>query len=562
MRKSFLLLCLAATIASCTATQPRDVAVISVVGTNDSHGELVAQGDLAGLTTFSGYVAALRDARAADGAVLLVSAGDMWQGTLESNLSEGAAVVEAYNAMGYAAAAIGNHEFDFGPVGSAAIPETTDDDPQGALRRNAGNASFPLLGANLVDAESGQRVSWNNVAASTMTTRAGIDIGIIGLLTSATKSTTIAANVENIDITPLAPAVVAEARQLRAAGADLVIVVAHAGSECTAFDDPYDLSSCDLGGEIMRVASAIPDGLVDHIVAGHRHRGIAHVVNGIAITAGYSNTRAFGRVDFVVDRQTGQVLERTVFSPQYMCTGDDIADCRYEERPVVPMPEVGRIAAEAHARATERRAEPLGVVLDTAIEQKTRPEDALGNLFTTAILEMSDADVAIHNVWGGIRAALPAGELTFGDVFRMFPFDNRVAVITLSGAELRKVIAAQAHNRHRAAGFAGMRAYVACHEGALTVRMVRDDGTEIGDRDTLRVVANDFLLLGGDAVLTPVTPDGGFVMPHGTPLVRDTLADWFRQRGGRLGADDFIDAAKPRWNLPDHLPADCELSGG
>jgi len=94
-----------------------DIVVLSVVGTNDVHGELLSSRRKGGLTTFSGYVAALRAAREEDGgAMLLIDAGDMWQGTLESNLTEGAAVVEAFNALGYAAAAVGNHEFDFGEM--------------------------------------------------------------------------------------------------------------------------------------------------------------------------------------------------------------------------------------------------------------------------------------------------------------------------------------------------------------------------------------------------------------------------------------------------------------
>jgi 5'-nucleotidase len=56
----------------------------------------------------------------------------MFQGTLESNLSEGAAVVRAYNAFGYVAAAIGNHEFDYGPVGPDETARTPGEDPRGS----------------------------------------------------------------------------------------------------------------------------------------------------------------------------------------------------------------------------------------------------------------------------------------------------------------------------------------------------------------------------------------------------------------------------------------------
>ena len=92
----------------------KDAATLSVVGTIDLHGHLAA------LPWLSGYVENLREQRQADGGgVLLLDAGDMFQGTLESNLAEGAPVVAAYNALGYTAVAIGNHEFDFGPAGPA-----------------------------------------------------------------------------------------------------------------------------------------------------------------------------------------------------------------------------------------------------------------------------------------------------------------------------------------------------------------------------------------------------------------------------------------------------------
>ena len=95
----------------------------------------------------------------------------------------------------------------------------------------------------------------------------------------------------------------------------------------------------------------------------------------------------------------------------------------------------------------------------------------------------------------------------------------------------------------------------------MTVRMVRPDGSEIADSDVLRVVANDFLLLGGDEIFVPVTPEGGFDIPNGTPLVRDALVEWFRQRGGSMGPSDFFDPEDLRWNLPAEVPDNCRLQG-
>ena len=578
MRKIISAFLFATSVISCApanfAPEP-DLVVISVLGTNDVHGELIPQFGRGGLTTFSGYVAAVQKARENDGAVLLVDAGDMWQGTLESNLSEGAPVVEVYNALGYAAAAIGNHEFDFGPVGPKSIPEVAGDDPQGALRQRASELNFPLLSANLIDTSTNQRVAWNNVKSSTIVTRAGINIGIVGATTVTAPETTIAVNTAGVRIAPLAESITAEAQSLRAQGADLIVVVAHAGSRCEEFDDPYDLSSCVLTGEVMRVASEIPPGLVDHIVAGHEHRGIAHVVNGTVVTSSYSRTAAFSRVDFTVDRNSGEIVDRDIYPPQFNCAKapDEDGRCTYEDDDaregasyegarVVPMDAVAAIADRARDSAAERRAEKVGVFLETAMTLYEQPETVLGNLLTDAVLESNDADISIHNVYGGIRAELPQGEVTFGDLYRVFPFDNRVSIIEMSGLEVRKIIANQVHNYRRRAGFSGMRVFVSCEAGQMSVQMVKDDGSEIMDSDTLRVVANDFLLMGGDGILTPVTPAGGFEIPNGTPLVRDILVEWFKRRGGHMSADEFRDADNLRWNLPDPLPEDCFFSAG
>ena len=253
-----------------------DTVTITVIGTNDVHGDLVPGPFKGGLTTFSGYVEAMRAARAEDGAVLLIDAGDMWQGTLESNLSEGEAVVRAYNAMDYSAVTIGNHEFDFGPVGPNSIPANDDEDPRGALKQRAIESEFPVLAANIINTETGELVDWENVSPSVMIDAAGIRVGIIGLVTRNLLQVTASSNTVGIDASPLAEAAIREAKALREAGAEIVIVTAHAGGECTEFDDPTDLSSCHPKYEIMRVAEAIPAGLIDHIVAGHAHNGMAH----------------------------------------------------------------------------------------------------------------------------------------------------------------------------------------------------------------------------------------------------------------------------------------------
>lgn len=94
-------------------------------------------------------------------------------------------------------------------------------------------------------------------------------------------------NVRGLAMAPLAATVAAEARRVRDAGAQLVIVSAHAGGGCVWFDDPKNLSSCDPNAEIFDLARELPAGLVQAIVAGHTHAGLAHEVNGIAIVQLY-----------------------------------------------------------------------------------------------------------------------------------------------------------------------------------------------------------------------------------------------------------------------------------
>ena len=99
------------------SAQPPDVVTLSIVGTTDLHGYVFPREGRGGLAVFGGYLANLRAARAADGGgVVLLDAGDTWLGGIESNMSEGAVVVDAYNALGYTAAAVGNHDLEFGAV--------------------------------------------------------------------------------------------------------------------------------------------------------------------------------------------------------------------------------------------------------------------------------------------------------------------------------------------------------------------------------------------------------------------------------------------------------------
>ncbi len=552
-----LLALVALLAAGCAVRDSRpDTFTLTVVGSNDVHGELAARDGPGGLETFSGYVNVLREARKDDGGeLLLIDAGDMWQGTLASNLNEGQATVAAFNAMGYDAAAIGNHEFDFGPVGEKAIPESAQDDPRGALKQRAREARFPLLAANLHEKASGERWQSDNVLPSVLLSRGGIQIGVIGIMTLRALEATIAANVLDLVVNPLAPAIEAEARRLRNRGADLVIVTSHAGGRCQSFEDPDDLSSCRAESEIFQVARALPPGLVDQIIAGHEHQGLAHRVNGIVITSAFSNTRAFDRVDYRVDRASGKILSQKVYPPQPI-----VSDQPYEGRPVTPDPAVVAIARQATADAEALKNQLLGVRLSGEFGLKGSPDSALGNLFSLALYDSLDVDLVLQNVVGGLRQPLPAGELTYGDLFQTFPFDNRLVLFDLSGRELRRVLASEAKRGARTVGIAGVKAAIECRDDELVVRITDSSGAVIEDDDTLSVGTSDYLALGGANVLTAIIPEGGFAIDTSLPLVRDILIDWLSNKTSPLDPATFATAELQNWFRPEVFPDSCEFS--
>jgi 5'-nucleotidase len=545
--------------------QPPTV-TLSIIGTNDLHGAILPENGQGGLALFAGYLKNLRAARARDGGdVLLVDAGDMWQGTLESNLREGAPVVSAYNALGYAAAAVGNHEFDFGPAGPATTPGGTGADPRGALKTRASEASFPLLAANLIDTGTGRPVAWPNVRPSILVDAAGIKVGIIGVMTSGALSQTIAANTQGLRLDPLPGAIEAESRRLTSAGATVVIVAAHAGGRCNDFRQPRDVSSCESGSEIFELARRLPPGVVDAIMAGHTHAGLAHEVRGIPIAEAFSGGRAFSRIDLVVDRATGRVRQRVIMPPRDICArvSQQSARCvrqgpiaRYEGADVAPDRAIEKLLAPAVAEAAALRAKPVGVVLDMPMRRGDDGlESPLGQLFVEAMRQAAKSDVAINNTNGGLRADVPAGVLTYGRLFRTFPFDNQLVTLSLRAAAVSRVLEAQLRRRSVGVSVTGARVVATCVGGALRARLHGDSGPIADDR-VLRVATTDFLALGGEGLFAPVAPRGGFSVGDG-PLVRDVVADWLRARGGRLGEAEFTQRAASSWSLPGPLPLNC-----
>jgi 2',3'-cyclic-nucleotide 2'-phosphodiesterase (5'-nucleotidase family) len=540
-------------------TKARGAVTITVIGTNDLHGALDR------LPVFGGYLDNLRAVRAAEGGgVVLVDAGDMFQGTLESNINEGRYVVAAYNALGYTAATAGNHEFDFGPEGPATVAASVDDDPRGALKARAAEAKFPILTSNVLDAESGNRIKWPNMPPSTMATVAGVQIGIIGVTTEATPFTTMPANFVGLEMLAPAVAITTEAQRLRDAGAQIVIVAAHVGSRCKSLDNPTDLSSCDHDEELFHMVEAIPPGAIDVIVAGHTHAAMAHRLGDVAVIESYSNGRGFGRVDLRVNA-SGTVTAVTIAKPQDVCPLDadgnpvparDCHDRSYEGKPVVANAAVKAIVEEAMVAAKQRADEPLGVELTATVLKAYDRECALGNLFTDLMLASHPkADVAMTN-GGGLRADIPAGPLTYGRLFNANPFDNRFAIVRLTGRDLRRMVTNNLGSGSGIFSYAGVTVTATCNGAALDVKLTRASGKPVKDADPLVLVTSDFLASGGDGAIGRLKlPDGSVDFTN--TIIRDAQADVLRQRGGTIDPAALYSASKRRLVYPGKRPVRC-----
>jgi 5'-nucleotidase len=538
--------------ATTTATPATGTVTISIVGTNDLHGHLRS------LPLLGGYLANLRAARERDGGgVVLVDGGDMFQGTLESNLREGEPIVRAYELLGYDAVTIGNHEFDYGPVGPDATVQHEGDDRRGALRARIAEADYPFLGANIVLRATGEISEL--APPSAVIDRAGVRVGVIGVTTEQTLTTTIAANVEDLAIRPLAVAIAAAAERLRSAEhADVVVVAAHAGGNCRDLSDPHDVSSCDAHDEIFEVAAALPPGLVDVIVAGHTHQAVAHFANGIAIIESRSYGRAFGRVDLVVDRGAHRVVSSAIQPTRDLCRVQPAPDadpsaCErddYEGAPVTPDARIAAITDEALEFADEQRSRTLGVTVTAQIRRDGERENALGNLFTDLMREARpQGDLALYN-GGGLRSDLPAGPLTYGSFYEALPFDNRFALVRTNGHDVAELFLRDVTHGGSTLSISGLRVVARCDGSQAHVSLERMDGTPVRDDEPLVIVTSDFLATGGDGFFAHAREQEGAVTLEDDPPIREAMVALLERHGGTLDPNVLFDHAHPRIVLP------------
>ena len=360
------------------------------------------------------------------------------------------------NIAGYDAWTLGNHEFDWG---------------QEILRARIAQASFPSLAANVLDASSGG--PWDAVRAYEVVHVGRISVGILGLTYPDTPVINKPENVAGLDFQEAAETVRRYLPELQEQ-ADLIVVLSHLG---------YD-------GDLA--LAQVVDG-IDVIVGGHSHMYIERPrqVNGALIVQAGAKGQVVGRLELTVDIDTGQVVEFTNRQALVPVT-DDLATVNQE---------VESLVDAALAEAAETMDQPIGESAVT-LQTKGSGEFALGNLIVDAMLEADldgqQADIAMHNN-GGIRAPLPEGPISFGQLYAVLPFDNQLMAMDLTGAQILRILEHSVSNSPGKMQVAGMTFQFSMSRPAGN-RVVEATvgGKPLDPEQSYRVVTLDYLASGGD----------------------------------------------------------------
>lgn len=516
-------------LSACTTATPHPPIHLVIVGTTDVHGwfngHTTSDGSWGGVAVLQSYVNALRAEN--ENRVMLVDSGDLFQGTFESNFFEGEPVVAAYNAMGYSASAVGNHEFDYGPAGPLSVVRTPGQDPLGALKKNVALAKFPFLAANITEKATGKTPSW--LLPYTIVEVGGARIGIIGLSTPDTPNVTVASNVASLNFGDPVAATINAARELRARNADAVIVIAHMGGRCTDTTDIHDIASCDRHQEAMQLLQKLPAGTIDAYFAGHTHQQMRQVVNGVPALQGLPYSEEFSTLDLWIDRDRHRVdVTRTnirpltaicsrVYSGTDRCDSSDappgvpLVPRTFLGRTIEPDAKIAAVIAPYLERVAAKRNEKIGVRTSAGFARSNTSESQIGDLLADTFRREMKTDIAFVNS-GGIRSGLRAGDLVYADIYEVSPFENFPAILTLTGAQITDILRLTTAGDRGIMQVSGLRytydaakdADKAPAERNRLVSVTLDDGSPLDPTKLYRVAMPDFLATGGDGFL-PVT---------------------------------------------------------
>lgn len=447
--------------SSSQTEEPYGTRKLNFFGLNDFHGAISETTYEPGIFKISSY---LKDRYASnEGGTVLLNAGDFWQGSADSNINRGKFLTRAMNELDAAAMALGNHEFDWFDT---------------AIKHNSTLANYPFLGANIIEKATGELAKElvhydDTFKASTMITRNDVKIGIVGTIGHSLESSILATAVAPYSFELPEPFIRAEVNNLRAQGAHVIALITHD-------------SLVNGAGVYSKLFS---DRLVDLVFSGHAHISDNQRINGIPVLQTNGNGEQVMEVEgtYNFDLQTFTVDQTRLESASYI-------KGTYSE-------DVGMrtLFSEYEAEINEVKNEVVGS-LSSGISKSGLANLANQRMHTYATDKGYTNVVAVHNT-GGVRVdEIEAGDVTYGQIYQAFPFDNEVRVVeNLSGYTLNQFIRKNPY--------------------------YSSDGGIINDAKTYTLVTIDYLSVSEYSVVKDMT------QIHTGEYVRELIADHFRNVG-------------------------------
>lgn len=461
---------------------------VRVYHTNDVHGWIMLRPDKFQTNRLIGGGAVLAALIAKEtGPKLVLDAGDWWQGTPEGNLTKGEAVADVFNAIGYDAVVVGNHEYDTGA---------------GDLRSLIGKMKMPVLSANTYGGDN-KLVPW--VQPWIVKEVAGVKIGIFGLTTSNMPRLAFPKNILGLDFRREVNVARDAVKALKKQGATVIIAVTHMGveGENQKFEGDQTL------------AREVPG--IDLIVGGHSHTFLNRPIRGehgtLIVQAGSYLVKA-GRAVLEIDPKTKKVV----------ASSDELLELwpdRIGEDPVV------KAIVAKHMEAVGKIFETVIATAPALMGREPDRESALGDWMADCYRETLGTDAALQN-GGGIRAEIPAGPVTLRSIFSVMPFDNMVVKLVLKGSDLRRVFD-HGVGMGKVAQISGATLeYDRAKPAGERLAAVAVGGAPLDDAKTYSIATLDFLTSGGDGY----SVFDRFVSSEATgALARDLLNECARKQG-------------------------------
>jgi 2',3'-cyclic-nucleotide 2'-phosphodiesterase (5'-nucleotidase family) len=390
-------------------------------------------------------------------------------------------------------------------------------------------------------------------------TLGGVRVGIIGAADENTPNTTNRLNLGGLTFLDPAEPVRKEAERLRREeSVQAVVVVIHLGAGCddNRLEAQEDLSSCKIN-DVFELVKKWPEGLVDVVVSGHTHRGVAKRIGRTVILQPYSNGKYVGWATIpladkaakpsvaglapvcavVVDTAKGEtcdpyLLRDAVGTPR---------PAKFFGKLITPDPKVESLLKPDLAKVAKLKAEPLGSQAADEFQRAYGSESALGNLMADIGRETAtQADIGLTNA-GGVRANLGPGPLNYGHIYNVYPFDNQLAVMEVTGATLLKM-AEMGIDGTRGVFIWSSNVKLEAKGCAITRATI--DGKDLSPAKYYKVATNDFLA--GNFANLKIPEDKITIYWDANFIVRDLAAGVLRRWNRVLNSADFYDPQNPR----------------